>query len=113
MAVIRVPKTPKRAFNKSRPASSLLRSQLDHLEWAVRPASQRKPHQLPKAAVKTEGEAAARIGELTRMLRPDAAHPTVPVITVPQPAAPRTVRRIAQPKKTRRTKPASTRGRSR
>ena len=36
MAVIRVPKTPKRAFNKNRPASKLLRSQIEHLEWAVR-----------------------------------------------------------------------------
>ena len=39
MAVIRVPKTPKQAFNKNRPASKLLKSQVEHLEWAVRPAS--------------------------------------------------------------------------
>jgi hypothetical protein len=73
MAIIRVPKTPKRAFNKNRPASTLLRSQIEHLEWAVRPASERKPRQLPRRQVKTEGEAAARIEQLTRLLHPEGA----------------------------------------
>ena len=79
MAVIRVPKTPKRAFNKNRPASTLLRSQIQHLEWAVHPASERKPGQLRSRPVKTEGEAAARIGQLTRLLHPDGAKLSTPV----------------------------------
>jgi len=87
MAVIRVPKTPPKAFNKNRPPSSLLRSQIAHLEWAVRPAYERKPHQLPKVKVKTEGQAAERIGELTERLHPKAAKP-VAAVAIPQPPAP-------------------------
>jgi hypothetical protein len=34
----------------------------------VLPASQRKPQDLPKARVRTEAEAAERIGQLTRMV---------------------------------------------
>jgi hypothetical protein len=36
MAVIRVPKPPAAAFDKGRRPSSLLRSQIEHLEWATR-----------------------------------------------------------------------------
>ena len=100
MAVIRVPKTPKKAFNKNRPASKLLKSQVAQLEWAVRPASERKPYQLPKASVRTEGEAAARIEELTRRLHPEGAKAGPPV------AEPQAAR--ARPKK----KPAKSRRRS-
>jgi hypothetical protein len=65
MAVIKVPRTPKKAFDPDRPASDLLRRQVEHLEWAVRPASERKPDMLPKRGPKTEGEAAAKIEKLT------------------------------------------------
>ena len=95
MAVIRVPKTPKQAFNKNRPASKLLKSQIEHLEWAVRPASERKPYQLPKTTVKTEGEAAARIEELTRRLLPEGAA-SAPPISEPPSAAPRTRKQPAR-----------------
>jgi hypothetical protein len=81
MAVIRVPKTPKRAFNPNRPASALLKSQIQHLEWAIRPASQRKAQQLPTDVPATEGKAADRIAQLTQQL-----HPTVPVPPTAQPS---------------------------
>ena len=68
MATIKVPKTPKKAFNKNRRPSALLLNQIAHLEWAVLPASRRKPHQLPKQRVKTEAQAAERVGQLTTML---------------------------------------------
>jgi len=68
MAVIKVPKTPKRAFNKRRRPSALLRGQIAHLEWAALPASQRKPGSLPKIDVRTEGQAAERIAELTTLI---------------------------------------------
>jgi hypothetical protein len=68
MALILVPKTPKTAFDKNRRPSSLLLSQIEHLEWAVLPASKRKPHQLPKQKVKTEGQAAERVAQLTTLL---------------------------------------------
>jgi len=95
MAVIKVPKTPRRAFNKNRRASALLPGQLAHLEWAARPASQRKPGMLPRVDVKTEGEAADRIAELTAVVvaqsrAPLTAAPTVPAapaVAAPRPAA--------------------------
>jgi ferric-dicitrate binding protein FerR (iron transport regulator) len=93
MAIISVPKTPKKAYDPRRPAGTLLQNQLRHLEWAVRPAGQRMPEAFKKIKpAKTEAEAAARIGKLTRELQRQAALPpgTVP----PTPSAPaRPVRR--------------------
>ncbi|HEX3701913.1 MAG TPA: hypothetical protein VHU82_01190 [Vicinamibacterales bacterium] len=68
MAVLKVPKTPIKAFNKERRPSALLLSQIAHLEWAALPASQRKPGQLPTQKVRTEAQAAERIGQLTAMV---------------------------------------------
>lgn len=68
MAVIKVPKTPKKAFDKNRRPSALLLGQIEHLEWAALPASQRKPHQLPKRKVTTEAQAADRVAQLTTMV---------------------------------------------
>jgi hypothetical protein len=71
MKVIRVPKTPKSAFNKKRPASDLLQAQIEHLEAVVFPAANpgapaiARPIRPP---VKTEGEAAAYIHSLTQQL---------------------------------------------
>src|SRR5262245_49526676 len=74
MAVIPVPKTPASAYNPNRRASQLLKDQVRHLEWAIRPASERQPHQMAKIkAPRTEAEAAARIAELTRQLHPEGA----------------------------------------
>jgi hypothetical protein len=73
MAVIRVPKTPKKAYDPNRPAGDLLKRQVEHLEWAVRPASQRDPKQLKLNMPRTEGEAAARIAKLTTQLHPVSA----------------------------------------
>jgi hypothetical protein len=53
---IRVLKVPKSAFNPDREPSSLLLSQVDQLQKAVR------------AAIDTEGEAADAIGTLTQLL---------------------------------------------
>lgn len=68
MTVIKVPKTPAKAFNPHRRPSALLLSQIAHLEWAALPAAQRKPGQLPTRRVKTEGQAAARIAQLTALV---------------------------------------------
>ncbi len=73
MAVIQVPKPPKRAFDKNRPPSSLLRSQIEHLEWATKPKSRGKVVGGRARSIKTEGEAAAYIEELTRRLHPEGA----------------------------------------
>jgi hypothetical protein len=66
MAVIRVRKTPKSAFNPKRRPSQLLKDQVTHLEWAVRPASERQPNDFSPRMPRTEAEAAARIAALTR-----------------------------------------------
>ena len=69
MATILVPKPPKKAYNPDRRAGTLLKNQLAHLEWAVRPAGKRKPDMIHKIKPpKTEAEAARRIAALTRTL---------------------------------------------
>lgn len=90
MAVIKVPKTPKSAFNKRRPASALLRAHVEHLEAAVgiypsATGRQAKAATARKAAM-SEGEAAEYIGALTRQLAAQAA-PGVPA-EAPVQAAP-------------------------
>ena len=110
MAVVKVPKTPKTSFNRDRRPSALLLDQIKHLEWAVLPASQRKPHQLPKARVKTEGQAAERVAQLTKMVlaaraavqaaAAAGAVPPAPVVLPPLPAAergPQSPRKRAKP----------------
>ena len=97
---IRVPKTPRSSFNPNRKPSQLVLDQIRHLEWAVLPASQRKPGQLPKKQVQTEAQAAARIEQLTKMVLEAnapvkagapaaAALPPVVLPPMPKPAAPR------------------------
>ena len=107
---IRVPKTPRSSFNPNRKPSQLVLDQIRHLEWAVLPASQRKPGQLPKKQVQTEAQAAARIEQLTNMvLEANApakagasiavAPPHVVLPPVSQPAAPRRPTARARPVK--------------
>lgn len=68
MAKVRVPRTPRQALDRARRPSALLLGQIEHLEWAVLPASQRKPDQLPTRKVKSEAQAAERVAQLTKML---------------------------------------------
>jgi hypothetical protein len=68
VAKVRVPKTPRKALDRARRPSTLLLGQIEHLEWAVLPASQRKPDQLPTRKVKSEAQAAERVAQLTKML---------------------------------------------
>ncbi len=81
MTHIKVPKTPASAFNPDRPASSLLRAQILHLEHAVG-----VPESPPNKRW-TEGTAARYIAELTAEL-----------IGQPLPV------RVIQPKKTKTPK---------
>jgi hypothetical protein len=109
MAVIRIPKTPKSAYNPKRPAGTLLQSQLKHLEWAVRPAGQRTAKAFRVKPAYTEGEAAARIAALNKTLQEQATAPrgVMPpnVVSPPQTAATprskprRTAKRKAKPKR--------------
>lgn len=91
MAIIRVGKPPRKAFNKKRPISDLLKNQIVHLEWATRSAEQnRKRRRAP--AVHTEGQAAAYIAELTRQLHPDLEPP----LAMPEPPVRRKAARPAK-----------------
>jgi hypothetical protein len=74
---VKVPKTPKKAFNPKRRPSALLVGQVAHLEWAARPAAKRQPRHmkqvLKKGKPRTEEEAAERIAALTRTVLNNAA----------------------------------------
>jgi hypothetical protein len=70
MTVIKLPKTPKNAFNPRRPASALLLSQIEHLEHAVGLD--------PKRVKRTEGDAARYIAKLTAELLKQSQAPTAP-----------------------------------
>jgi hypothetical protein len=84
MAVIKVPKTPRSAFQPGRPAGQLLLAQVEHLEHAVGlPFRKRKRL--------TEGEAAEYIRQLTARL-----------LGGPEPAA----ADMPRPKKPAKRKPA-------
>jgi hypothetical protein len=79
---IKVPKTPKSAFNKYRPASDLLKAQLEHLEAAAGKYPDERPTGRRAVKVLTEEDVATRIHALTR-----ARHPVVGD-EQPAPAAP-------------------------
>jgi hypothetical protein len=79
MAVIKVPKTPRKSFNPDRRPSALLLDQIRHLEWAALPAAQRAPGRgLPTKTVTTEGAAAERIAQLTTLIHEQQARPYTP-----------------------------------
>jgi hypothetical protein len=110
MAVIKVPKAPRKAFNPDRPASDLLLKQIEHLEWAARPASERSPDKFRVRKPKTEGEAARVIAALTEKVLADARARreggALPGVTdIPAPRLPRRAakRRVARPTVKRRT----------
>lgn len=85
MATIRVPKTPKSAFDPARKPSQLLKDQVTHLEWAVRPASERKPADFRPKTPRTEAEAAGSIARLTARILEIAASPAAAAAATPAP----------------------------
>ena len=103
MAVIRVPKTPRTAYNPDRPAGTLLQNQLRHLEWAVRPAGARTEKAFRIKSAATEGDAAARIAKLTEELNYQATAPRD--VMPPNPATTAPVFR--EPPATGRAKPTA------
>ena len=70
MAILRikVPKTPRSAFNKYRPASDLLKAQLEHLEAAAGKYQGEASTMRKAARALTEDDVATRIHALTRKL---------------------------------------------
>ncbi len=102
MVVIRVPKTPKRAFNTKRPPSDLLKAQVAHLEAAARSLTPGTPlaHRQPK----TEGQAAKYIEKLTRQMRSAAEPPAPPAPAASTPAS-RKAKAKAAPKRVKKSRP--------
>jgi hypothetical protein len=95
MTVIKVPKTPKSAYNPERPASALLQAHIVHLEHALGlPEPKRKRR-------RTEGAAARYIGELTSRLMQQSGLPLAAASASPAPVARRAKR--ARSKKPRRS----------
>ena len=68
MTVIRVPKPPQSALNKDRPISSLLKNQIKHLQEAEFRLPARAQTNTYINAIKTEGEAADYIRQVTANL---------------------------------------------
>ena len=68
MAVIHVPRPSRKAMNQNRPASSLLLTQVGQLQHAERRLPLRYRTEIYTHAIKTEGEAAAYIHEVTKAI---------------------------------------------
>ncbi len=68
MALIPVPKPPKSAYDPDRPMSSLLQSQIEHLREAESKLPLRYRSERYIRAIKTEGEAARYIREVTEAI---------------------------------------------
>jgi hypothetical protein len=68
---IRVPKAPDSAFNKDRPAGCLLQAQVRHFHHAesARLPKEKRDGRRPEE-IRTEGEAAAYIAKITKLLHP-------------------------------------------
>jgi hypothetical protein len=68
MTLIRVPKPPKSAYDPGRPASSLLKSQAEHLREAESKLPLRYRSEVYVKAIKTEDEAARYIRDVTQAI---------------------------------------------
>jgi len=77
MKLIKVPKPPASAMNKDRPISSLLKTQLLHVQKAEFRLPARAQTNIYINAIKTEGEAAEYIRQVTTNLRKEHATPAV------------------------------------
>jgi hypothetical protein len=68
MSVIHVPRPSKNAMNPGRPVNALLLAQIEHLQHAERRLPLRYRSEIYTHAIKTEGEAAAYIREVTEAI---------------------------------------------
>jgi hypothetical protein len=73
--VIQVPKPPREAFNKDRPAGKLLQAQMVHLREALIKHLEHVAATIAidPSSVRTEGTASAYIERCTRILHPHAS----------------------------------------
>jgi len=68
MALITVPKPPKSAYNPDRPATSLLKAQVEHMREAESKLPIKYRSDFYAKAVQTEGEAAEYIRDVTEAI---------------------------------------------
>jgi hypothetical protein len=68
MALIHVPRPSKRSYDPNRPASDLLKMQIEHLHHAERRLPLRYRTDIYVNAIKTEGEAANYVREVTEAI---------------------------------------------
>src|SRR5438309_9147716 len=111
MEVIHVPRPSKEAMDPDRPANALLLAQVSHLQHAERQLPLRYRSDIYTHAIKTEGEAAAYVREVTEAIhqahadaakrRAKPAHKRGLEIAA---AAERPSRKISSKKKTKTTK---------
>jgi hypothetical protein len=73
MTVIKVPRPPKSAFDKNRPVSALLKNQMEHMQTAEFRLPARQQTNIYVNKIKTEGEAAEYIRQVTARLHPEGA----------------------------------------
>lgn len=73
MEIIRVPATPKEAFNKHRPMSDLIKAQIRHLKHLEEKLSPEVRATLPQHRLITEDDAARYIAPMTAFLRSQSA----------------------------------------
>jgi hypothetical protein len=68
MTLIHVPRPPKSSYDPNRPVSALLKAQIDYLHHAARRLPLRYRSEIYVNAIKTEGEAARYIREMTQAI---------------------------------------------
>jgi hypothetical protein len=83
MTLIRVPRLPKNAFDPNRPVSALLKAQIEYLHDAERRLPLRYRSEVYINAIKTEGEAANYIREVTEAIHNAHAEATAARVKVP------------------------------
>ena len=69
MTLIHVPRPPKSAYDPNRPVSALLKAQIDYLHHAARRLPLHYRSEIYVNAIKTEGEAARYIREVTQAIQ--------------------------------------------
>jgi hypothetical protein len=104
MTVIKVPEPPKSAFNKNRPVSALLKNQILHLHEAELRFPARDQTNIYINHIKTEGQAAQYIRQVTAKLHPAGIKQKRSAIAAMGENKPA---RKSSPKKNRKTKPNS------
>ena len=72
MTIVRVPRPPQSAMNKDRPVSSLLKNQILHLQEAEFRLPARDQTNIYINRIRTEGEAAEYIRQVTAKLHPES-----------------------------------------